>query len=104
MCKFILVIALCLVASAANANDVEVVQSHMTFNVDSLTLESGDTVIFNNKDEVSHNIQVLDADDNLDDKGLQKPGQSIKETFISPGKYKVMCAIHPKMKMTVIVQ
>ena len=105
MRKFILVgllaaIPLC----AAYAADTTVTQSHTTFDVDSVTLKAGDNIIFSNKDDVTHNIQIVDSDDDVDDKGLQKPGQDIKANFAKAGTYKARCAIHPKMKMTVTVQ
>jgi plastocyanin len=96
--------ALCVLAVSAWAADTTVTQSHTSFDVDSATVKAGDSITFTNKDDVTHNIQVVDADENLEDKGLQKPGQDIKETFAKPGTYKVRCAIHPKMKMTVTVQ
>lgn len=94
---------LCLPA-AAFAADVPVTQSHTTFDKEEQTVSVGDTVVFQNKDDVTHNIQIVDGNDDVDDKGLQKPGEDIKVTFDKPGAYKVRCAIHPKMKMTVTVK
>jgi len=104
MRKIALVALFSAFAFAAYAADTVVTQSHTTFDVDSATIKAGDSITFSNKDDVTHNIQVVDADDNLDDKGLQKPGQDIKQTFAKAGTYKIRCAIHPKMKMTVTVQ
>lgn len=84
--------------------DATVTQSHTTFDVDSASVKVGESVIFTNKDDVTHNIQVVNADGDVDDKGLQKPGQDIKETFAKAGDYKIRCAIHPKMKMSVSVK
>jgi len=104
MRKLILTAALLLVPTFSYAADTTVTQSHTTFDVDEAKIKAGDNIIFSNKDDVTHNIQVVDPDDNLDDKGLQKPGQDIKASFAKAGTYKVRCAIHPKMKMTVTVQ
>ena len=84
--------------------DTTVTQSHTTFDVDSASVKVGESIIFTNKDDVTHNIQVVNGDGDTDDKGLQKPGQDIKETFAKAGDYKIRCAIHPKMKMTVAVK
>jgi len=95
---------LALVAFTVYAADTTVTQSHTSFDVDDATIKVGDTIIFANKDDVTHNIQVTDSDGDNDDKGLQKPGEIIKQTFAKAGEYKIHCAIHPKMKMKVIVQ
>ena len=92
------------VVSIAFAADTTVTQSHTTFDVDEVNIKAGETVTFANKDDVIHNIQVVNSDGDVDDKGLQKPGVNIKATFSHSGTYKIRCAIHPKMKMTVTAQ
>jgi plastocyanin len=92
------------VAFIARAADTTVTQSHTTFDTDAVTLKVGDTLTFANKDDVTHNIQIVNGDGDVDDKGLQKPGQDIKQTFVKAGNYKVHCAIHPKMKLAVTVE
>jgi len=104
MRKFLLVALLTGLSFSVQAADSTVTQSHTSFDTDEITVKAGDTISFINKDDVTHNIQVTDSDDNNDDKGLQKPGETIKETFAKPGEYKIHCAIHPKMKMKVTVQ
>ncbi|HUJ79839.1 MAG TPA: plastocyanin/azurin family copper-binding protein [Nitrospiria bacterium] len=91
-------------AVVASANQLTVLQANTSFNVASLTIKSGDTVVFENKDNKTHNIQIVSADGNVDDKGLQKPGQDVTATLNSAGEYKVRCAIHPKMKMVITVK
>jgi plastocyanin len=104
MRKLVLVLLLVGVAFGARAEDATVTQSHITFGADSVTLKAGESITFSNKDDVIHNIQIVDTDGDVDDKGLQKPGQDIKETFAKAGAYKIRCAIHPKMKMSVTVE
>jgi plastocyanin len=93
-----------MVSPAAFADTTEITQADQTFSQEAVTLKAGDTIHFTNKDSVTHNIKVMGADGDVDDKGLQKPGEVITEVFAKPGEYKVRCAIHPKMKMTVKVQ
>ena len=88
----------------AHAGETVITQSHTTFDNDEASIKSGDTVVFKNKDDVKHNIQVTDSSGANEDKGLQAPGEDIKETFAKAGDYKIHCAIHPKMKMKVTVQ
>ena len=90
-------------AAQAQAADVQVDQAGQQFSQSSLTLKAGDTIVFTNKDDVKHNVKILNGDD-VDDKGLQSPGGIIKATFAKPGTYQVRCGIHPKMKIDVTVQ
>ena len=92
-----------LITHQAYAADTQVEQAGQQFSQSSLTLKAGDTLIFTNKDDVSHNIKIINGDD-TDDKGLQKPGEVIKASFAKPGSYQVRCGIHPKMKIDVTVQ
>jgi plastocyanin len=104
MKKLALVWAVMMFAVPSYAANTVVTQSHTSFDVDDASLTKGDTITFSNKDDVTHNIQILDSEGNMDDKGLQKPGEDIKAKFDAPGEYKVHCAIHPKMKMTITVK
>lgn len=89
-------------AAAANA-DTEIDQSNKRFSQSEITLKTGETVNFVNKDTVTHNIKVLSGDD-AEDKGLQKPGETVAIKFDKAGTYQVRCNIHPTMKMNVTVQ
>jgi plastocyanin len=91
-------------AGQAYAAEAIVTQSHTTFDNDEITVNAGDTVVFKNKDDVTHNIQITDSSGTNEDKGLQKPGEDIRETLAKPGEYIIHCAIHPKMKMKITVQ
>ena len=104
MRKILAVVAFALISMAAYAADTTVTESHTTFDVDSAKIKAGETIVFSNKDDVTHNIHIQDPEGESDDKGLQKPGEDIKATFAKPGEYKVRCVIHPKMKMVVTVQ
>jgi len=104
MRKFLVVAAAILIPLCAYAADTTVTQSHSTFDSDSVTVKAGDNVVFANKDDITHNIQVINDDGDVDDKGLQKPGENIKVGFTKAGTYKIRCSIHPKMKMTVVAQ
>ena len=51
-----------------------------------------------------YDISVVDADGEVDDLGLEKPGQEIPRKFDKRGKYKVRCTVDPMMKITITVQ
>ncbi len=93
-----------LFAAAASATDIPIDQVGQKFDPNKVSVKVGDKLMFHNSDDVTHNINVVDADDNNDDKGLQKPGETITNVFDKPGTYTVKCAIHQKMKMSVEVK
>lgn len=100
------IVAGCLIgAPALAAADLAVTQKNQTFSSEALTIHAGDTVRFQNADTVNHNITVRGgADDDSDDLGLQKPGAMVTYKFAEKGAFRVICSIHPRMKMTVTVQ
>jgi len=75
MRKYLLIALFTGVAFAAQAADTTITQSHTTFDTDSATVKAGDNIIFSNKDDVTHNVQIVNADGDVDDKGLQKPAK-----------------------------
>ena len=89
--------------SQAQAADVAIDQAGQQFSQSSITMKAGDTMVFTNKDDVTHNIKLIAGDD-TDDKGLQKPGEVVKVAMAKAGTYQVRCGIHPKMKIDVTVQ
>ena len=92
------------VVSAGAAGVVTVDQSGLMFSQKALGVTKGDVVMFENHDDVTHNISVFDADQEPTDLGLQKPGATLKYKFDKSGRFTVRCSIHPSMKMTVAVK
>jgi plastocyanin len=89
---------------AARAASVTIDQSGQVFSEKAAALKPGDAITFANRDDVTHNINVINDDDEATDLGLQKPGQSLTYKFDKAGRFKVRCSIHPSMKMTVNVK
>jgi len=79
-------------------------QSGQQFSEKSLSLGVGDSITFANHDDVTHNVNVINDDDDAADLGLQKPGENLSYKFDKAGRFKVRCSIHPSMKMTVNVK
>jgi plastocyanin len=96
--------ALVVIGAGVRAAAVTIDQSGQQFSEKSLDLKAGDAVTFANKDDVSHNITVVNDDDDTADLGLQKPGENLSYKFDKAGRFKVRCSIHPSMKMTVTVK
>ena len=106
--RFMKIGLICLTAifmsvSLAQAGEVTITQGGKKFSEKEITISVGDTVKFVNDDKFTHNI-FSNSKAGKFDLGAQKPGAESKHVFTKPGKYKVSCAIHPKMKLTVIVQ
>jgi hypothetical protein len=93
-----------LLAAGVRAASVTIDQSGQQFSEKSVAVKPGDKVVFSNRDDVTHNINVINDDDDATDLGLQKPGESLTYTFDRNGKFKVRCSIHPSMKLAVSVK
>lgn len=96
-------LASCLTAAQASAADVTVTQENKAFSEKEMTIKAGDSVTFVNNDTVTHNVYSR-SKGNKFDTGGQAPSASMTRAFSSPGKVKVRCAIHPRMKLTINVE
>ncbi len=90
-------------ATGAAADDVIITQEDKAFSEKEVTIKAGDSITFVNNDSVTHNVYSR-SKGNKFDSGAQGPNQSMTQVFSSPGKVKVRCAIHPRMKLTVKVE
>jgi plastocyanin len=99
-----ILVVVALPAVGAGAADVAIDQINKTFSQTTVSIKVGDRVVFKNGDDVTHNITIEDKDGNGDDKGMQKPGEDIAETFTEAGEFTARCQIHPRMKMKITVQ
>ena len=78
-------------------------QKNFAFSVDTVTVHKGDSIVFTNSDRTPHNI-LIKSGGMLQNSGVQKPGEDVSVLFDKAGAFDVMCGIHPKMKMTVVVE
>ena len=101
--NFVASAILALAAQAAIAAEITVTQKGKSFDTKRLTIKAGDVIKFVNPDEITHNIHSRTKGHQFD-LGAQKPNSSLSHSFSTPGKIKVRCAIHPKMKITVVVK
>ncbi len=97
-------VALGTVCAGANAGNTTIDQSGQQFSEKTISLKPGDTLIFSNRDDVTHNVNIIDDDEEPTDLGLQKPGQNLIHKFDKNGRFKARCSIHPGMKMTINVK
>lgn len=99
----VFVMLLCF-AWQVHAEEISIDQHDKQFSPEDIVLNAGSTLVFTNHDNVTHNIHVIDADGDTEDKGLQKPSEIVKHTFTKPGVYQVRCNIHPDMLLMVTVK
>ena len=90
------------IASAQGGPHV-VDQQKLQFSEPMLTIKKGEKVRFTNSDRTAHNIMV-ESGSMAHDSGLQQPGEPTEVPFTKAGTYKISCAIHPKMTMTITVR
>jgi len=95
--------ALGAVGTALSANTVDVSQKGKEFNPDEITVDRGAKVRFVNDDTVAHNVYSEGGavEFNL---GTQAPGDTKEVSFDKVGSFQILCAIHPKMSLTVNVK
>ena len=88
-------------AGALAATEV-IHQQGRAFSTENMTIKKGATLTFLNDDSVPHNIMSTSKGNEFN-LGSQLPGSSTDVTFKESGEVQVICAIHPRMKMTVKV-
>jgi len=76
-------------------------QAGLLFSVRHAEVSAGDTLTFDNMDDVIHDITIVTPDGDEEDLGMQKPGENLIYKFTKQGRYKVRCHIHPSMKLDV---
>lgn len=90
-------------SSPAGATEFRVTQKGQQFSPRTLTIKTGDEVVFVNDDTGTHNVFSESAANSFDLKA-QRPGASTRVAFPKAGKVEVRCAIHPSMRMTIEVE
>ena len=88
--------------AVAGAADHTIRQKGKVFSESEITVKRGDELLFLNEDNIGHNVLSITAGNRFD-LGLLNPGELRPVKFDSVGDVKVICAIHPTMKMTVKV-
>ena len=89
-------------AVATVAADKTINQNGKLFSETEITVKKGETVNFLNDDNIVHNVMSTTAGNEFN-VGAAKPGTVTPVTFKAAGDVRVICAIHPSMKMVVKV-
>lgn len=101
LCALVIGVSILLlgVQAANSAQQTPTVQmKDFSFKPDALTVHAGDTVVFENDDDVTHNV----TGDSLKS-GDIGAGKSWKYTFSKAGTYSYVCTYHPGMQGTIKV-
>ena len=88
-------------AKAPAVKTVAVTITGGTFSPQVIAVNAGDTVVWVNKDSVSHTSKSNAA--LIWDSGNIAPGKSYSRIFKAAGSYPYSCAVHPSMQGTVVV-
>jgi plastocyanin len=97
------VTALGMLAGSAFA-DSSISQKGREFHPGEITIKRGETIqIVNDDGDLLHHAYIESTKFSFDS-GDQKPGSITPITFAVAGDFDVLCAIHPKMKLTVHVK
>jgi plastocyanin len=77
-------------------------QKGRMFSSDITAIRKGQVIVFLNDDTVPHNVfsASMGNEFNL---GSKRPGLETDVTFSIAGEVVIMCAIHPRMRMTIVV-
>ena len=100
--KLITLAMICGLSTGAFAATEVIHQQGRAFSAESVTVKKGDPLTFLNDDSVPHNIMSASKGNEFN-LGSQAPGSSTEVVFKEAGDVTVICAIHPRMKMTVKV-
>jgi plastocyanin len=95
----------CLIAAATavGAGEVRVAQKDKNFSVREVALKVNEPLVFINEDSVTHNVYSVTKGMEFEIR-TQQPGQTDSIRFSHEGDAEVLCAIHPKMKLRVMVK
>ena len=85
------------------AGSQKIVQKNREFSETEITIKPGEKLVFKNADDVTHNV-FSNSKVNPFTIKIQAPGSSSVVEFPDEGVTEVRCAIHPKMKLNVIVK
>jgi plastocyanin len=98
-----LVASLSLHESVPTGKRYTISQRDREFHPDTLTVSVGDTVTIVNDDGDLHHHAYVSSPDFSFDSGDQLPGSHTDIAFTEPGRFNVLCGIHPKMRLVVTV-
>ena len=89
-------------SAVALAAETSVRQKGRLFSPNEISVKKGDTLVFVNDDNITHNVYSASAGNQFN-LGAIAPGNTTPVTFKNSGNVDIFCAIHPSMKMSLKV-
>ena len=89
--------------ASGNAPELTVSQKGREFRPGAISVARGQVVTIVNDDADLLHHAYVESDTFNFDSGDQQPGSKVALAFTTAGDFKVLCGIHPKMKMLVHV-
>ena len=90
-------------ASIVYAAQHEIRQKGRLFSPGALTVKSGDTLVFQNDDTVTHHVYSPTKGQEFELETVA-PGKKSSRTFAKPGRVDIRCGLHPGMRLVVTVE
>ncbi len=90
--------------ASGNTPELTVSQQGRAFRPGEISVSRGQVVVIVNDDADLLHHAYVESDTFNFDSGDQQPGSKVAITFTTAGDFKVLCGIHPKMKLLVHVQ
>lgn len=105
MGRFLAAVAALVIAAAGitYAAQHKIGQKGRLFSPGTLTVKAGDSLLFQNDDDVTHHIYSATRGQEFDLETMP-PGEKIAHTFASKGRVDVRCGLHPGMRLVVTVE
>lgn len=98
-----LLLAFTAVSVDAQAGEIKVIQKDKKFSPKKIISKIGNTIVFLNDDDFTHNLYSRRGAAKFDS-GALKANEKYKLKLDKAGNFTVRCAIHPKMKLRVKVK
>lgn len=98
----------CLMINTVFSKDILIDQKDKKFSVTTVEVNVGDTLKFKNSEStLTHNVYSMTPDNSFELR-VQKPGETssvvLDKASHKPGIMEVECAIHPDMKLKVVIK
>jgi len=90
-------------ARASPADTTLVSQANKLFRPPYVRVRSGELLTVLNDDTRTHNVRIYDPRFDYNS-GAQEPTETVTIRFPGPGTFEAFCAIHPSMRLTVVVE
>jgi plastocyanin len=90
-------------AQSSDPAEMTVIQKDIDFEPKEVRIRVGGQVFFVNEDRFGHNV-FSETSGGEFDVGRQAPNSRIGVPFRRAGTFSVMCRIHPRMAMQIVVQ